>query len=115
MIEVNEKEGCSNAYHLYVIRVKNKKRREVFEQLRGAGIGVNVHYIPVYKHPYYQKHGYDKVCCPNVEQYYDECISLPMYPALTDEEQRYGFPTACRGTGLLVLPVGCNYITRENG
>lgn len=84
-----QKDGCSNAYHLYVIRVKNKKRRDVFEQLRGAGIGVNVHYIPVYKHPYYQKHGYDKVCCPNAEQYYDECISLPMYPALADEEQRY--------------------------
>lgn len=84
-----QKEGCTNAYHLYVIRVKNGKRKEVFEQLRGAGIGVNVHYIPVYKHPYYQKHGYDNVCCPNAEAYYNECISIPMYPALTAEEQQY--------------------------
>ncbi len=84
-----QKEGCTNAYHLYVIRVKNGKRKEVFEQLRGAGIGVNVHYIPVYKHPYYQKHGYDNVCCPNAEAYYNECISIPMYPGLTAEEQQY--------------------------
>lgn len=84
-----QKEGCTNAYHLYVMRVKNGKRKEVFEQLRGAGIGVNVHYIPVYKHPYYQKHGYDNVCCPNAEAYYNECISIPMYPALTAEEQQY--------------------------
>lgn len=82
-------EGCENAYHLYVIRVKNGKRKQVFEQLRAAGIGVNVHYIPVYRHPYYQKHGYDIVCCPNAEAYYEECISLPMYPALTEEEQQY--------------------------
>lgn len=82
-------EGCENAYHLYVIRVKNKKRKEVFEQLRAAGIGVNVHYIPVYKHPYYQKHGYNSVCCLNAEEYYDECISLPIYPMLTEDEQRY--------------------------
>lgn len=84
-----QKEGCDNAYHLYVIRVKNGKRAEAFAKLREAGIGVNVHYIPVYKHPYYQKHGYDKVCCPHAEQYYAECISLPMYPALTGEEQKY--------------------------
>lgn len=84
-----QQEVCENAYHLYVIRVKNGKRREVFEQLRAAGIGVNVHYIPVYKHPYYQKNGYDKVFCPNAEQYYKECISLPMYPALTEKEQQY--------------------------
>ena len=84
-----QKEGCDNAYHLYVIRVKNRSRDEVFAKLREAGIGVNVHYIPVYKHPYYQKHGYDKVCCPNAEKYYNECISIPIYPALTAEEQQY--------------------------
>lgn len=82
-------EGCRNAWHLYVIRVKNGKRKEVFEQLRGAGIAVNVHYIPVYSHPYYRTHGYGDVCCPNAEAYYGECISLPLYPGLTEEEQRY--------------------------
>lgn len=80
-------EGCNNSYHLYVIQVEN--RLEVFNKLRTAGIGVNVHYIPVYKHPYYQKNDYDKVCCPNAEEYYEHCISLPLYPKLTIEEQDY--------------------------
>lgn len=80
-------EGCHNSYHLYVIQVNN--RLEVFNRLRADGIGVNVHYIPVYKHPYYQKNGYDNVCCPNAEKYYEHCISLPLYPKLTLDEQDY--------------------------
>lgn len=81
--------GCENAWHLYVIRVKNGKRKEVFEALRKAGIGVNVHYIPVYHHPYYRNHGYADVICPNAEEYYSECISLPLYPGLKEQEQEY--------------------------
>ncbi len=84
-----QKPGCDNAYHLYVIRVKNKDRKKVFEALRAAGIGVNVHYIPVYLFPYYQKNGYADVHCPNAESYYEECISLPIYPGLKAEEQEY--------------------------
>lgn len=84
-----QKEGCDNAWHLYVIRIKNGKRKEIFEKLRAAGIGVNVHYIPVYQHPYYRTHGYTEVTCPNAEEYYKECISLPMYPDLKEEEQEY--------------------------
>ena len=84
-----QKEGCDNAWHLYVIRIKNGKRKEVFEKLRAAGIGVNVHYIPVYQHPYYRTHGYAEVTCPNAEEYYKECISLSMYPDLKEEEQEY--------------------------
>lgn len=84
-----QKEGCDNACHLYVIRIKNGKRKEIFEKLRAAGIGVNVHYIPVYQHPYYRTHGYAEVTCPNAEEYYKECISLPMYPDLKEEEQEY--------------------------
>lgn len=84
-----QKEGCDNVWHLYVIRIKNGKRKEVFEKLRAAGIGVNVHYIPVYQHPYYRTHGYAEVTCPNAEEYYKECISLPMYPDLKEEEQEY--------------------------
>ncbi len=80
-------EGCNNSYHLYVIQVEN--RLEVFNKLRTAGIGVNVHYIPVYKHPYYQKNGYADVKCPNAEEYYEHCISLPLYPNLTVKEQDY--------------------------
>lgn len=84
-----QKRECENAFHLYVIRVKNCDRKKVFEMLRSAGIGVNVHYIPVYKFPYYEKHGYADVKCPNAESYYAECISLPIYPALKTEEQDY--------------------------
>lgn len=80
-------EGCNNSYHLYVIQVEN--RLEVFNKLRTAGIGVNVHYVPVYKHPYYQKNGYADVKCPNAEEYYEHCISLPLYPKLTVKEQDY--------------------------
>lgn len=84
-----QKEGCNNSYHLYVIQVKNVDRRFVFEELRAAGIGVNVHYIPVYTFPYYQKHGYDNMKCQNAEELYDRIISIPMYPDLTVEEQNY--------------------------
>lgn len=80
-------EGCNNSYHLYVIQVED--RLEVFNKLRDAGIGVNVHYIPVYKHPYYQENGYKDVKCPNAERYYEHCISLPLYPKLSFEQQDY--------------------------
>ena len=81
------KEGCNSSWHLYVVQVNNRK--EVYDKLHEAGIGVNVHYIPVYKHPYYQQNGYDKVCCPNAEELYKHILSLPLYPKLTDEQQDY--------------------------
>ncbi len=84
-----QKPGCANVYHLYVIRVKNVDRKQVFNALRSAGIGVNVHYIPVYRFPYYKENGYSDVYCPNAESYYNECISLPIYPALETKEQDY--------------------------
>lgn len=77
--------------HLYVIRLKlseiGKSHRAVFEALRAAGIGVNLHYIPVYRQPYYQKLAFPAGHCPEAEQYYSEAISLPMYPGLSAEEQ----------------------------
>lgn len=77
--------------HLYVIRLKlneiRKTHREVFDSLRAAGIGVNLHYIPVYLQPYYEGLGFRVGCCPEAEQYYNEAISLPMYPGLTDMQQ----------------------------
>jgi len=82
-------EGCKNSYHLYAIQVTNLPRIEAYDKLRAAGLGVNVHYIPVHKHPYYQKNGYADVCCPNAEALYSRLISLPMYPSLTDEEIEY--------------------------
>lgn len=81
--------GCNNSWHLYVIQILNKDRKEVFDALRRKNIGVNVHYIPVYKHPYYQNNGYAHVHCENAEKYYERAISIPMYPSLTDEEQDY--------------------------
>jgi len=77
--------------HLYVIRLDlaamNITHREVFERLRVAGIGVNLHYIPVYRHPYYVRDGFKAADFPEAERYYAEAISLPMYPALTFEQQ----------------------------
>lgn len=79
--------NCSNSWHLYVIQVENQ--RYVFDYLRNENIGVNVHYIPVYRHPYYQKIGYQDVVCKHAEQYYEHAISIPMYPTLTREQQEF--------------------------
>lgn len=82
-----------SGWHLYIVQVENCDRRKVFEQLREAGISVNVHYIPVYMHPYYQEHGYKDVHCQNAEEIYSHIISLPLYPTLTVEEQEYVIET----------------------
>ncbi len=77
--------------HLYVIRLKleeiGRAHREVFGGLRATGIGVNVHYIPVYLQPYYERLGLRPGHCPEAERYYAEAISLPMYPGLTEPQQ----------------------------
>lgn len=78
-----------SGWHLYMIQILHSDRRAVFEKLKEAGLGVNVHYIPVYHHPYYQKNGYGNVCCPNAEKIYTRLISLPLYPGLTDMEQQF--------------------------
>lgn len=79
--------------HLYVIRLKldeiGRSHGEVFEALRTANIGVNLHYIPVYRQPYYEQLGFRAGYCPEAEHYYAEAISLPMYPALTEAQQNY--------------------------
>lgn len=82
-------DGCESGWHLYMIQVLEKDRKEVFDRLRAAGIGVNVHYIPVYQFPYYRQHGYKDVCCEQAEQFYARAISLPVFPALTEEQQEY--------------------------
>lgn len=77
--------------HLYVVRLQpgdsKVNRREVFERLRVSGIGVNLHYIPVYRQPYYARMGFALSDFPEAERYYAEAISLPMYPGLTEEQQ----------------------------
>jgi UDP-4-amino-4,6-dideoxy-N-acetyl-beta-L-altrosamine transaminase len=75
------------AWHLFVIRVRDPQhRRPLFERLREAGLGVQVHYIPVYWHPYYQRLGYARGLCPTAEAFYGQAISLPMFPRMTDAE-----------------------------
>lgn len=77
--------------HLYVIRLVStaieSSHREVFERMRLAGIGVNLHYIPVYRQPYYERMGFKPEAFPHAESYYAEAISLPMYPGLNGQQQ----------------------------
>ena len=79
-----------SGFHLYVIRLKlpeiGKTHREVFEALLASGIGVNLHYIPVYRQPYYEKLGFRTGYCPEAERYFAEAISLPIYPGLTEQQ-----------------------------
>lgn len=81
--------GCDSGWHLYMIQVLEMDRKEVFDRLRAAGVGVNVHYIPVYHHPYYRKNGYGQVHCREAETFYERAISLPIFPGLTKEQQEY--------------------------
>lgn len=80
-------DGCNSSWHLYTIQTENRK--EVFDSLREAGIGVNVHYIPVYMHPYYRGNGYSNIKCENAEEVYRHIISLPLYPGLAEQQQDY--------------------------
>ena len=74
-------------WHLFPIRVHDGRRREIFDHLRDNGILVQVNYIPVYWHPYFEDQGYRRGMCPNAEQYYREEISLPMYASLAESDQ----------------------------
>lgn len=82
--------GVSPAWHLYVIRLKGEqpRRREIYEALHRAGIGVQVHYLPVYWHPYYQKLGYAKGLCPVAESFYWQALSLPLFPAMNEDDAK---------------------------
>ncbi|MBD5452372.1 MAG: UDP-4-amino-4,6-dideoxy-N-acetyl-beta-L-altrosamine transaminase, partial [Lachnospiraceae bacterium] len=76
--------------HLYILRIVPERlkidRRGFFEALAAENIACNVHYIPVYWHPYYEKLGYKKGLCPNAEKLYNEILSLPLYYSLTDDD-----------------------------
>ena len=78
---------AGHGFHLYVILAK--RRLELYNFLRTKNIFCQVHYIPVHTLPYYQSLGYKKGSMPNAEKYYEECLSLPMFPNLTEEEQQY--------------------------
>lgn len=87
----HQSSDASSARHLYVIRLRLDRCRmshvDSFRALRAAGIGVNLHYIPVYLQPYYRSLGFEAGHCPEAERYYSEAISLPIYPDLTDPLQ----------------------------
>ena len=76
-----------HGYHLYVIQTDNRKG--LYDYLRTKNIFAQVHYIPVHTMPYYQQFGWKRGDFPYAERYYERCLSLPMYPTLTDEEQQY--------------------------
>ncbi len=81
-----------SALHLYIVRVQASRmkysHREIFERMRADGIGVNLHYIPVYRQPYYERMGFRPDDFPEAEHYYSEAISVPIYPGLTADQQR---------------------------
>jgi dTDP-4-amino-4,6-dideoxygalactose transaminase len=84
---------AESAWHLYVVRLQTERlqhsHRQIFEGLRAAGIGVNVHYIPVHLQPYYRDLGFAAGDFPQAEAYYAQTISLPLFPAMTDEQQDF--------------------------
>jgi dTDP-4-amino-4,6-dideoxygalactose transaminase len=83
-------QGFRHAYHLFVVRHRDgaQARRHLYEGLRERGIFAQVHYLPVYRHPYYRHmFGYSEGLCPAAEDYYEGCLSLPCFPALTEAEQ----------------------------
>ncbi len=92
-----------SAYHLYVIRLKlgeiRKTHREVYGTLHGADIRVNLHYIPVYRQPYYEQLGFPQGYCPQAEQYHLEAISIPIYSSLTPAQQDSVVAALAKATG----------------
>jgi len=81
-----------SAFHLYVVRLpqsgtSGNSHRQIFESMRSAGVGVNLHYIPIYRQPYYSAMGFNPRDFPETEQYYKEAITLPIYPGLSESQQ----------------------------
>lgn len=85
-----EAEYSNSGHHIYILKFNLDKfkveRKEIFEALQSENIGVNVHYLPVYLHPYYQQLGYKKGLCPEAEKLYKEIITLPLFPQMSDKD-----------------------------
>lgn len=85
-----EKPGCDSSWHIYVIQLRTEMisvgRKEIFAALRAENIGVNVHYLPVYLHPYYRELGYPQGLCPKAERLYERIITLPLFSKMTDQD-----------------------------
>jgi UDP-4-amino-4,6-dideoxy-N-acetyl-beta-L-altrosamine transaminase len=86
------KANCYSAYHLYLVRNKHWQgdvKKQLFEEMRNSGIQVHVHYIPIHTQPYYQALGFSAGDFPNAEQYYQQILTLPLHPDVTQEQQVY--------------------------
>jgi len=90
LITPGQLENTNSAWHIYVLQLELDKltadRKEIFEALREKNLGVNVHYIPVYFHPYYQSLGYEKGICQKAERLYERIITIPLYPKMTNQQ-----------------------------
>jgi dTDP-4-amino-4,6-dideoxygalactose transaminase len=82
-----------SSFHLFILNFIDlagpQSRNNVFNRMRESGINVNLHYIPIYRHPYYSEMGFDHRCYPEAETYYQRAVSIPMYPNMTEEEQDF--------------------------
>ena len=76
-----------SAWHLYMVELTQHDRKSVFEQLHAKGVGVNVHYIPIHLHPFYQKMGFKQGDFPGAELFYNNALTLPLFPSLSDQQQ----------------------------
>jgi len=92
MVETPHQHPDTNSsWHLYIIRLKENAKishKQLFEKFRASGILVNIHYIPIYRQPYYKELGFTISGFEEAEKYYEEAISIPLFPTLSNEEQR---------------------------
>jgi dTDP-4-amino-4,6-dideoxygalactose transaminase len=79
-----------SSYHLYILQIDSalNDHLEFFKAMRSNGVGVNLHYIPIYRQPYYEKIGFSSSDYPEAEKYYSQAVSLPIFPGLTDVQQK---------------------------
>ena len=84
---ISKKNLLSSSNHLYIVRVIKRSHKYIFNYLIKNKIFVNLHYIPVYHHPFFRKMGFKKGYCPEAENYYSEAISIPIFPSMTGKEQ----------------------------
>ena len=84
---LTERKYAKSSWHIFPVRIK-RKRDMVFDGLRRRGIGANLHYIPIYLHPYYRDLGYKKGICPKAEEYYSQTITLPLYTAMLNSQAK---------------------------
>ena len=86
--------NCYSSYHIFPILLENaNSKKEIFDNLYKANIGVNVHYMPIYLHPYYSRLGFKPGYCKNAEEYYKKTISIPLFQNMTDNDITYVIDT----------------------